>query len=58
MTDAIFDNFSNLLTFTTLFTNSADNKLVMFFLFFTENRLSHKETICMKHQCLFSGDNK
>ena len=32
---------------------SADHKLVIFFLFFTE-----KETICIKCQSLFSGKNK
>ena len=43
--------------------NSAD-KLVIFFLFFPENRfdisckLSPLETICMKFQNLFSGKNK
>ena len=30
-----------LLTFTSLFANSANNKLIIFFLFFPENRLLH-----------------
>ena len=48
------------LTFTTLWAYSADKKLVIFFLFFPENRidisckLSPVETICMKCQILFS----
>ena len=53
-----------LLTFTILWANSADDKSMMFFLFFSENRvwhfikLSQMETICMKCQNLFSGKNK
>ena len=47
------------LTFTTLWAFSAENKLMIFFLFFPENRIWHfmqiKETICMKCQILFSG---
>ena len=53
------------LLFPTLWANSADDKLVTFFLFFLENRfdilgkLFPMETICMKCQILFSGkDNK
>ena len=47
-----------------LLANSADDKLVIFFLFFPENsfdiscKLSSLETICMKYQNLFSGKNK
>ena len=52
------------LTFTTLLANSADDKLVIFFLLFPENRFWHfmqivsSETICMKYQKLFSWKNK
>ena len=48
------------LTFTTLWAFSADDKLMIFFLFFPENRIRHfiKETICMKCHILFSGKNK
>ena len=46
---------------TTLQPNSSDNKLI-FFLFFSENRLWYfmqiVSTICMKCQSLFSGKNK
>ena len=51
------------LTFTTLWANSADDKLILF-LIFSGNRfdisckLSAMETICMKGQSLFSGKNK
>ena len=54
-----------ILTLTTLWANSADNKL-MIFLFFPENRIWHflqivsitpLEAICMKCQILFSGKN-
>ena len=34
------------------------DKLMMFFLFFLENRLTFQETICMICQSLFSGKNK
>ena len=53
-----------LLTFTTLWANSSDSKLIIFFLFFSENRLWHflqivsPETICMKCWGLFYGKNK
>ena len=50
------------LTFTTLWVNSADDKLVIFFLIFSQKKgfdisckLSSVETICMKCQILFSG---
>ena len=45
------------LTFTTLWANSADNKLVIVFLFFIETGLIFHavETICMKCQILFAG---
>ena len=54
-----------LLTFTTLWANSADDKLIIS-LFRQENRIWHSmqivsngmETICMKCQNLFSGKNK
>ena len=45
-------------------TNSADDKLMIFFLFFLENKLLHfmqvspKETVCMKCQKLSSWKNK
>ena len=53
------------LTFPILLANSADDKLMIFFLFFSpENRLwnfmqmvSSRETICMKWQSLFSWEN-
>ena len=51
------------ITFTSLWANSADDKLFIFFLFFPENRvdisckLSSLETICMKYQILFSAEN-
>ena len=57
-------NERTILTFTALWANSADNKLIIFFLIFLENRfdisckLSPKETICMKCQSLFSGEIK
>ena len=60
-------SFSNVsrwkLNFTTLLANSADNKLVIFFLFFTENRIEIMHIvsigdICMKCQLLFSRKNK
>ena len=52
------------LTFNTLWGNSADDRFMIFFLFFHENRLWHscklspQETISMKCQSLFSGENK
>ena len=55
-----------ILTLTTLWANSADNKLMIFLLFFPENRIWHflqivsitpLEAICMKCQILFSGKN-
>ena len=52
------------LTFTTLWAFSADDKMMLFFLFFPENRIWHfmqivsLETICMKCQILISGKNK
>ena len=55
---------SQYLTFTTLWANSADDKLMIFFLFFQKIgfviscKLSSKETICMKCQSLFYGTNK
>ena len=57
---------SKRLIFTTLWANSADNKLMVFFLLFPENKIWQIlqiisiETIliCMKYQILFSGKNK
>ena len=46
------------LTLTTLWANSADDKLKISFLFFPENRISPMETICLKCLILFSGKNK
>ena len=52
------------LTVTTVWANSADNKLIILFLLFPENRfdisckLSPWETIFMQCQHLFSGNNK
>ena len=55
------------LTFTTLWFNSPDNKLIIFFLFFTDTyfigfgipcKLSPKETTCMKYWSLFLGKKK
>ena len=52
------------LSFTTLWANSGDNKLMTFFLVFQKTgfeiscKLSPLETICMKCQNLFSGKNK
>ena len=49
---------------TTLWADSADDKLATFFLLFleigsvTSCKLSPKETICMKCQILFSRKNK
>ena len=54
----------NRLTFTTLWANSADDKLVIFFLFcqktgfYISCKLSPMETICIKCLILFSGKNK
>ena len=56
--------YSIILTFTTLWAYSADNKLMLFFLFFPENRIWHymqtspMETIYMKCQILFSMKKK
>ena len=56
----IWSNQMNL-TVTSFCANSADDNLVIFFLFFPETgfdiscKLSPVETICMKHQLLFSG---
>ena len=65
--------FKQYLTFRTLLANSAGDKLIIFFLFFPENRtwhfmqivsigdkckLSPLETICMKCQILFPMKNK
>ena len=50
-----------LLPFTPLYASSANNTLVIFFLFFPGNRicLSCKlSPICMKGQIVFSGKNK
>ena len=48
-----------------LLANSADDKLIMFFSYFSKKigfdilcKLSPQETICMKCQSLFSGNNK
>ena len=55
---------SSSLTFNTLWGNSADENLMTFFLIFTVKyfdvscNLNAKETICMKCQRLFSGQNK
>ena len=50
-------NFHSALILTTLWSNSADNKFVIFFLFFPENRILQfmqiVETICMKCQTCF-----
>ena len=44
--------------FTTLWANSADDKLVMFFLFAPENRFwDFMQIVSMKFQNLFSGKN-
>ena len=52
------NNFSKILTFTTLWTYSVDDKWIIFFISFPENRLifhaNCQETICMKCQSLFS----
>ena len=51
------------LKFTTLWANSADNKLMIYFLFSQKTgfdiacKLSLMEAICMKYQNLFSGEN-
>ena len=53
--------FLSSLTITTLWANSADDKLMIFFLFFPENMIQHFMQIvpiCMKCQSLFSGENK
>ena len=45
-------------TLTMLWADSADDKLMWFFLFFPQNRswyFMQKEMICMKYQILFSG---
>ena len=50
----------NHLTFITLWANSADNKLVIFFSYFSQKTgfdIAYIETICMKCQ-MFSGKNK
>ena len=51
------------LTFTTLLANSADDKLVIIFSYFSQKidfdiscKLSPAETICIKCQSLFSGE--
>ena len=53
------------LTFATLWFNSADDKLMIVFLFFSKKigfdiscKLSPQETICKKYQNLLSGKNK
>ena len=47
------------LILTTLWANSADYKLVIFFfLSFPETRLWQEKTVCMKRQKLFSGKKK
>ena len=54
--------YKDLINLTTLWANSVDDKLVMFFLFFQKTgfdiscKLSPLETICMKCQILFSGN--
>ena len=56
----MYQNIFVTLTLTTLWADSADNKLLTFFLFFLEKRanisckLSPQETICMKCQILLS----
>ena len=47
---------SDYLTFTTLWDNSADDKLMIGFVI--SCKLSQMEAICMKSQNLFSGENK
>ena len=56
---------SQYLTFTTLWANSADDKLEVIFSDFFEKigyviscKMSSKETICMQCQSLFHGTNK
>ena len=44
-----------LLTITTLKVYSAVDKLMIFFLFFPENRIGEMEIVCMKCQILLSG---
>ena len=49
--------------FTTVWTNSAEDKLMIIFLFYPQNRLWYfmqtvSLTVCMKCQILFSGKNK
>ena len=53
--------FLYFLTLSMQWINSADDKLMIFFLFVPENRIfdiSCKETICMNYQVLFSRKNK
>ena len=45
-------------TFTTLLANSADDKLMVFFLFFSRKNYLIFHASCMKCQILFSGKNK
>ena len=49
---------SDYLTFTTLWANSTNDKLMIFFLFFPENRNGYFMQIAMKYQILFSEENK
>ena len=58
-------NFITVATVTTLWANSADDILTILFSYFTQNvgfyiscKLSPTETICMKCQILFPGENK
>ena len=51
---------SDTLTFITLWANSADDKLMIFFPetgFDISFKMSQLETVCMKCQILFSGKN-
>ena len=57
--------FAERLTFTIFWANSADDKLVIFFSYFSQKtafviscKLFPMETICMKCQILFPGKNK
>ena len=63
---ALWHHKSLTFTFTALWANSADDKLLIFFLFFIENRFWHfmktvsrgEETVCMKCQSPFYGEKK
>ena len=46
------------LTFTTLWANSADDKLLIFFLFFPENKIWHFMHIASSETCLLEKHKK